>query len=284
MNCFTPTTMEEFAAALSQCGERGRVLSGGTDYTIRLRQGRDEPDALIYPGQIPALHEIELTEDTLRIGAMVTMAQLTRSLASVPEFAAIAHAAGGVGSPQIRAKATMAGNLCNASPAGDMLPIGKLYDLRLEILNGDGSLFELSVDEFLLGPNKTALRPGQAVVALRADRARFSGWVSAFHKVGFRSYVSISRIGMGALLRLDAAECVEDARLTLGAVANVPIRVPEAERLMRGRRLDQSLLGEVTAIVSKAVHDNCRPTNRLYKSEAARGLCADLFQKLPIEL
>ena len=280
MNCCVPETMEQLADALLQAGDGTRVIAGGTDYTIRLRQGRSAPDALIYPGRIPALHEIALTEDGLRIGAMATMNELVRALGPVPEFAAIADAAGGVGSPQIRSKATMAGNLCNASPAGDMLPIAKLYDIRVEVLDRDGSLHTIPVDEFLLGPGKTALAPGQAVVALLADRKGREGCVSAFHKIGFRSHVSIARIGMGATLRLDEARRIETAVLTLGAVANVPIRVSDAEKLMTGRPLDEALLADVTAVVSKTVHDNCRPANRRYKTEAARGLCADLFTKL----
>ncbi len=278
MNWYTPTTMEGFAEALADCGARGQVVAGGTDLTIRLRQGKSEPEALIWPGQIPALHELALTEDSVRIGAMVTMSELARTLASVPELAAIADAAGGVGSPQIRSKATMAGNLCNASPAGDMLPIGKLYDMRVEVLSGDGSLSEIPVDEFLLGPGKTALGQGQAVVALRAERN--AGFVSAFRKIGFRSHVSIARIGMAALLRFDANGAVEQARITLGAVANVPIRVPEAETLLMGRTVDQTLGEELTAVISRTVHDNCRPANRLYKTEAARGLCADLIARI----
>ncbi len=280
MKWFTPSTMEELVQALRECGPGGQLVAGGTDYTIRLRQGKAQPEALIYPGGIPALHEIELNEDHLRIGAMVTMVELKRSLLSVPAFAAIADAAGGVGSPQIRSKATMVGNLCNASPAGDMLPIGKLYDLSLTVLSADGSLKDVPVDEFLLGPGKTDLQPGQAVVAVRAQRKSFDDCISAFHKIGFRSHVSIARIGMGGFIRLDGERRVIEARFTLGAVANVPIRVPEAEQLLLGRILEQDPPEALIAAVSQTVHDNCRPANRLYKTEAARGLCAELFARL----
>lgn len=280
MKWFTPTTLEGLAEALRQAGPGGQLVAGGTDYTIRLRQGKAAPEALIYPGGIPALHELTLTEDELSVGAMVTMVELARSLSSVPAFAAIADAAGGVGSPQIRSKATMVGNLCNASPAGDMLPIARLYDMRLHVLDGDGTLSAVPVDDFLLGPGRTALKPGQAVVAASAQRRRFDGCISAFHKIGFRSYVSIARIGMGGLVRLDGDRRVTEARFTLGAVANVPIRVPEAEALLQGRILEEAPPEDLIAIVSRTVHDNCRPANRLYKTEAARGLCAELFARL----
>ena len=280
MKWFTPSTLEELAEALRQAGPGGQLVAGGTDYTIRLRQGKAVPEALIYPGGIPAFRELTLTEEALRVGAMVTMVELNRFLSSVPAFAAIADAAGGVGSPQIRSKATMIGNLCNASPAGDMLPIAKLYDMRLEVLDEDGSLRTVPVSEFLLGPGKTVLKPGEAVVAAVARRKDFDGCISAFYKIGFRSYVSIARIGMGGLIRLDEDHRVTEARFTLGAVANVPIRVPEAEAVLQGRILEEAPPEALVAAVSQTVHDNCRPANRLYKTEAARGLCAELFARL----
>lgn len=277
MNSLMPKTLDQLAAALAQATAGTRVIAGGTDLVIKLRQGRSDPDLLIYPGLIPELHEIHLTEETLRIGAMATMAELAAALEAVPEFRAIADAASKVGTPQIRNKATMAGNLCNASPAGDMLPVGRLYDLELEVLSGDGTVSAVPMDGFILGPGKNALQPGQAVVGLSIQRKRWAGYVSAFRKIGFREHVSIAREGMGALVKLSPDGAVQDARLTLGAVATAPIRVPEAEERMIGRKLDRALLEELTAITAQTIHDNCRPANRLYKTEAAKGLVADLF-------
>lgn len=277
MNSLTPKTLEQLADALAQATPNTRVVAGGTDLVIQLHQGQVEPDLLIYPGQIPELRAIRLEEDRLYIGAMATMAELASELESVPEFRAIADAASKVGTPQIRNKATMAGNLCNASPAGDMLPVGRLYDLKLEALSGDGGIETIPMEQFILGPRKNALRPGQAVVGLAIDRKRWTGYVSAFRKIGFREYVSIAREGMGALIKFAPDGTVQDARLTLGAVATAPIHVTEAEALMAGRILDQNLLKEISVITAQTIHNNCRPVNRLYKTEAAQGLVADLF-------
>lgn len=284
MNSLTPRTMAQLAAALAQATPASRIVAGGTDLVIQLHQGRTEPDLLIYPGQIPELKAVQLEEDRLYIGAMATMAQLAAALEPMPEFRAIADAASKVGTPQIRNKATMAGNLCNASPAGDMLPISRLYDLELEALSGDGMVTRLPADGFVLGPGRTALRPGQAVVGLVIDRQRWAGYVSAFRKIGFREHVSIAREGIGALVRFAPDGTIQDARLTLGAVASAPIRIPEAEERMKGKKLDSALLEEVTAITAQTIQDNCRPANRLYKTQAARGLTADLFTLLQARL
>ena len=92
--------------------------------------------------------------------------------------------------------------------------------------------------------------------------------------------MSISREGLAAAVRLDENGKVEQARLSLGAVGGTPIRVTDAEEYMRGRVLDEKLVEEITPMVAEPIHNNCRPANRLYKTEAARGLTADTFAKL----
>ncbi len=280
MESLTPKTLDELTEALAQATSGSRIIAGGTDLVIQMQRGQTEPDLLIYPGQIPELRTILLQKDKLHVGAMVTMQELTAALQSIPEFCAISDAASGVGTPQIRSKATIVGNLCNASPAGDMLPIGKLYDLKLKIVSKDGTMSLIPIDQFILGPRKNALQIGQAVVGLTINRKRWVGYVSAFRKIGFREYVSIAREGMGALVKRLPDGMIQDARLTLGAVATTPIRIPEAEVLMAGRVLDENLLREVAAITARTIHNNCRPANRLYKTEAAQGLVADLFDLL----
>ena len=281
MRCLTPGTLEELADALSQLTEKSEIVAGGTDYVIRARRDGLEPDVLLYLGRIPTLHELCLGERELRVGAMVTMRELAEGLEAVPEFRAIADAACDVGSPQIRNKATMVGNLCNASPAGDMLPVSWLYDAKMELLCADGSTCLVPVSEFILGPQKNALERGQAVISVLMDRRPVEGCISAFKKIGSRERVSISREGIAASVRFGKDGTIAQTRLTLGAVAATPLRIPEAEAMMEGRRLeDGELLADVTRVVARMIHENCRPANRQYKTEAARGLTADLFMQL----
>lgn len=280
MQSLTPKTLAELAQALSAATEKAKVIAGGTDFIIKERAGKFAPDLLIYPGFIPELNTVTKENGVLRIGAAVPMNGITAALKDDKAFCAIADAASDVGSPQIRAKGTMAGNLCNASPAGDMLPVSWLYDARLELMNADGMASVTPVNGFITGPQKTILRPDQAVTAILVDLKQFEGFVSAFHKIGSRERVSISREGLAAAVRLDESGKVEQARLSLGAVGGTPIRVMDAEEYMRGRVLDEKLVAEITPMVAETIHNNCRPANRLYKTEAARGLTADTFAKL----
>lgn len=280
MQSLTPKTLAELAQALSAATEKAKIITGGTDFIIKERAGKFAPDLLIYPGFIPELNTVTKENGVLRIGAAVPMNGITAALKDDKAFCAIADAASDVGSPQIRAKGTMAGNLCNASPAGDMLPVSWLYDAQLELMNADGTASATPVNGFITGPQKTILRPDQAVTAILIDLKQFEGFVSAFHKIGSRERVSISREGLAAAVKLDENGRVEQARLSLGAVGGTPIRVTDAEKYMRGRVLDEKLVEEITPMVAETIHNNCRPANRLYKTEAARGLTADTFAKL----
>lgn len=280
MQSLTPKTLAELAQALSAATEKAKIIAGGTDFIIKERAGKFAPDLLIYPGFIPELNTVTKENGVLRIGAAVPMNGITAALKDDKAFCAIADAASDVGSPQIRAKGTMAGNLCNASPAGDMLPVSWLYDAQLELMNADGTASVTPVNGFITGPQKTILRPDQAVTAILIDLKQFEGFVSAFHKIGSRERVSISREGLAAAVRLDENGKVEQARLSLGAVGGTPIRVTDAEEYMRGHVLDEKLVEEITPMVAETIHNNCRPANRLYKTEAARGLTADTFAKL----
>ena len=277
MQSLTPKTLAELAQALSAATEKAKIIAGGTDFIIKERAGKFAPDLLIYPGFIPELNTVTKENGVLRIGAAVPMNGITAALKDDKAFCAIADAASDVGSPQIRAKGTMVGNLCNASPAGDMLPVSWLYDAQLELMNADGTASVTPVNGFITGPQKTILRPDQAVTTILIDLKQFEGFVSAFHKIGSRERVSISREGLAAAVRLDENGKVEQARLSLGAVGGTPIRVTDAEEYMRGHVLDEKLVEEITPMVAETIHNNCRPANRLYKTEAARGLTADTF-------
>lgn len=280
MQSLTPKTLAELAQALSAATEKAKIIAGGTDFIIKERAGKFAPDLLIYPSFIPELNTVTKENGVLRIGAAVPMNGITAALKDDKAFCAIADAASDVGSPQIRAKGTMVGNLCNASPAGDMLPVSWLYDAQLELMNADGTASVTPVNGFITGPQKTILRPDQAVTTILIDLKQFEGFVSAFHKIGSRERVSISREGLAAAVRLDENGKVEQARLSLGAVGGTPIRVTDAEEYMRGHVLDEKLVEEITPMVAETIHNNCRPANRLYKTEAARGLTADTFAKL----
>ena len=273
-----PKTLQELSSALAEANGETKAVAGGTDLVIRQRRGDIAPDGLIYLGVIPELREITFSEEAVRVGAMVTMRDLAAAFAGEGAYRAIADAAAGMGTPQIRNKATLGGNLCTASPAGDMLPVAWLYGAQVEILDGMGRTACLPVQEFLLGPGKTALQPSQAVTAVIFPRPKAG--ISAFCKIGYRENASIARESLAGLFCLDGEKRITGASLVLGAVGGTPIRAAEAEQYLIGREWSGNLEEQVTSMIARTVHDHCRPAHRLYKTEAARGLSAQLWSLL----
>lgn len=275
-----PRTMEEYVLALRDSTPQSKIVSGGTDFFIALRKGKYAPDMLISPYFVPELKKVSVDERTLYIGAMATMTEVAKVVEHVPEFWAIADAASNIGTPQIRNRATVAGNICNASPAGDMLPTLWIYEAGVDVLSADGCRKVIPISQFVLGPNKNALEVGQAVVGITFDRKMWSGYYSAFRKVGFRKYVSISRESAAVLIQTSEEGIVKDARIALGAVGSTPIRAYDAELILKDHRMTEETIEQVSKSIAEIIEKNCRPTNRQYKTIAAQGLVADTLNVL----
>ena len=168
--CYNPKTMDELGQALSQLTGRSLILAGGTDLVLRLRSKHLEPDALLSLSGVPDLQEIEITPERASIGAMSTMARVNQALDGLPDLQALADAAGGVGSPQIRNKGTIGGNAANASAAADLPPVLWLLNARAEIMGPGGARRTIPVQELPDGHQGNTLAVGEVVVRFVIDR------------------------------------------------------------------------------------------------------------------
>ncbi|MCI9510854.1 MAG: carbon monoxide dehydrogenase [Oscillibacter sp.] len=266
--CYIPNTLEELGEALGRLTENSLILAGGTDLVLRLRSKNLQPDALLPLGSVPALREIEITPERASIGAMATMAEIKKAVDGLPDLQALADAAGGVGSPQIRNKGTIGGNAVNASAAADLPPVLWLLNARVEIMGPGGALRTIPVQELPDGHQGNTLALGEAAVRFIIDRTVLSGWRSAFVKLGHRSQVTISRIGMAMALLQDEDGTVRDARVVAGAIKPVPFPLPAAEDILRGKKPDPALAIEL----GETFKGN---TRRVYKENAAKGVFQD---------
>lgn len=266
--CYIPNTLEELGEALGRLTENSLILAGGTDLVLRLRSKNLQPDALLSLGSVPALREIEITPERASIGAMATMAEIKKAVDGLPDLQALADAAGGVGSPQIRNKGTIGGNVVNASAAADLPPVLWLLNARVEIMGPGGALRTIPVQELPDGHQGNTLALGEAAVRFIIDRTVLSGWRSAFVKLGHRSQVTISRIGMAMALLQDEDGTVRDARVVAGAIKPVPFPLPAAEDILQGKKPDPALAIEL----GETFKGN---TRRVYKENAAKGVFQD---------
>ncbi len=211
-----------------------RYIAGGTDLMVQLRRrpGR-EASALISLRNIAELGHI-WPGDRFRIGAGASLTDIIAHPGVREVFPALVQSIDVVGSRQIRNVATLAGNLCNASPAADTAPALLVYDARVELRSPDGTR-ELPLGELFLGPGKTALAPGEIMTAVLLDPPA-RGVRSTFARKG-RVKMDLAIVSVAVALELDGVTCTA-ARVAVGAVAPTPLRVPDVEAALVGSVLD----------------------------------------------
>lgn len=239
------------------------IVAGGTDVFPALG-ARPAPGRVIDLTAVKGLRGILRSAAGWRVGAATTWADILRADLP-PFFDALKEAARQVGSVQIQTTGTVAGNICNASPAADGVPVLIAMEAEVELASASGTR-RIALADFITGPRRTGLRPGELVVALHLpDRP---GAVSRFEKLGSRSYLVISIVSAAAILWAEDGR-VAGARIAVGAASPVPIRLPNAEAALQGRAL-ADLAGAVkpSHLAALTPIDDVRATAD-YRREAA---------------
>ena len=257
---FAPHTLQEAVALLHELGEHSRPLAGGTDLIVQMKEAATRfpyPSCVVSLTRIPELNRIEFSEsEGLRIGAGVTMIDVTESPIIRQRFQALAEGAGVVGSIQTMNMATLGGNLCNAAPSADTAPPLLAFEAQAVIVGPDGRRL-LPLDQFFLGPGHTALAPGELLAEVRVP-APSPGAGSAYRRHTPRKQMDIAVAGVAAALMLGADGRIGKARVALGAVAPTPIRARQAESLLEGQPPSADLFqraGEAAAGEASPISD-----------------------------
>ncbi len=270
-----PATIGAATALLAGAHGRACVLAGGTDLMVALRSGAARPELVVDIKHIPGLSEIAWTPDgTLVLGACVIMQRVAEDVRIRATFAALAEGAADVGSLQIRHRATIAGNLTNASPCMDTAPGLLVHDARLRIEGPDGRR-EAQLADFFLGVRKTALRPDELVTAVVVPPPA-AGVRSGFDK--------IKRIAGHDLALVNAAAAwdpqAETLRVGVGSCAITPVIVPplrgvraDSDPAATGERLGALALEHILPI------DDVRASAE-YRRDMTVALCRRLARRL----
>lgn len=249
------------------------VLAGGTDhYPARL--GRHTEESILDLTALAELRGIARKRDHWRIGATTTWTDLIEAKLP-PLFDCLKLAAREVGGVQIQNAGTIAGNLCNASPAADGVPALLALDARLELASASGRR-ALRLDEFILGPRKTALRPDELVAAVLVPLPKHPAR-SGFLKLGARKYLVIS-IAMAAAVIERERGVVRAARIAVGACSPVARRLPALEAALIGRRLSGELAQPGHLAPLSPIEDV--RANAGYRNDAALVLVRRLLEQL----
>jgi CO/xanthine dehydrogenase FAD-binding subunit len=218
MDVHLPRTLDE-ALELKAAHPEALPIAGGTDVMVELNFDRQRPDALMDVSRLPELQVWRRENGSLFLGAGVTYSRIMRELA---EFVPLVQASRTVGSPQIRNRATVGGNLGTASPAGDALPVLAAYDAEIVLVGAGGRSRSLSWREFHIGVKKTALAPDELILGAEWKVVRGPG---SFSKIGTRNAMVISVAGLCLVVDEDG----RTVRVALGSVAPTIVRAQEAE-------------------------------------------------------
>ncbi len=222
-----PGGLQEVFSILQRSAGDVQFLAGGTDLMLRYEHERLLPETLIDLKKIEGLRGIRQGEDTFEIGALTAVEDLRKHEGIASELTALHEAAEHFAGQQIRHRASIGGNICNASPAGDLLP--GLYAFGAELLLESASgTRKLAISDFIKGPGKTALRPGELLRSIRLPR---EAGRSLFYKIGLRRSMAIAVVNCAIVYRVLARK-VEFKAITAGAVAPTVVSLEQFTKVV----------------------------------------------------
>ncbi len=243
-----PQSVAEAVEALGESPD-ARLIAGGTDLMVGMREGHLRPTRLVDITRIQELAGISTQDGSLRIGAATTIDEILRHPTVRSEYPALVDAGRLLGGWQIQNMATLAGNLCNASPAAEMSGPLLVLDAEVEVMGPSGER-RILLEEFWTGPGQTVLEPAEILTCIVIPGG-VRGRQNAYQRVDIRHSVDIALVSSAVGVELSEGK-VQLARIALGAVAPTVIRVREAEVYLQGRTLSEEVLDRVEDLAKAA--------------------------------
>jgi xanthine dehydrogenase FAD-binding subunit len=269
----TAASLDEAFDAMAAYRDHYRIVAGATDTLPWAREGRAGDvhiPVLIDVTKIQELREISVGDKRVRLGAATPIQRflddrnLARALPAMPRCAVW------FADDQIRAQATIGGNIVNASPAADATPclIAQAAEVELaKKLGGKIMRRRMKLDQFVTAPNRTALEDGELLIAVGCDA--LPGYGGSFEKVGHRRSLVISLVCLAALVKLDAqGRRIEDVRLSIAGIGPKPLRLDDCENFLRGAAISPGRLEEAADMPASFVASR---TRQEYRREVVRG-------------
>jgi len=266
-----PTTVNEALLLLTTL-DQARLFAGGTDLVPLLREAACRPSHLVDLNNVAELNYIREDSGFICIGATATHTQVAASpiAAKAP---ALVDAVSRIGSPQVRNRATITGNLCNASPAADSAPPLLVHEAEVTVRSLEDTRI-IPLEELFAGPKLNSLEPDELVTEIRF-LVPPEGSGSSFKRIGRRKAFTLSVVSAAAYVEMGGGK-VADARLAFGSVAETPVRAPDAEAVLRGKTLTDELIEEA----AEAVKSSVAPiTDVRGTAEYRRDMCGVLLKR-----
>lgn len=250
-----PRTLDAAIGLLAGATGQARILAGGTDIMVQLHMDTTDPDLLVDIKNIPELRAITESGGAYSIGAAITGAELGENDVVKKLWPGVVEGLELIGSTQVQGRATIGGNLCNASPAADVIPALIAAGAIANVVGPKGCR-NVAAEDIPKGPGKTSLAKDEIVVSISLPtRAMRSG--DAYLRFIPRTEMDIAVVGVGINLEVDDVGVCKRARVGLGAVAEKALLVPEAAIAIIGSQLNDASMDKLATVISAA----CRPIN-----------------------
>src|SRR6201988_3195092 len=248
-----PTTVDEAIRALGSAPGLAKPLGGGTDLLVQMRSGRMRPEVIVDLKRIPDLIGIRETADSFIVGAATPGVMLSEHEAFSSAWPGIVEGVDLIGSQQIQGRASLVGNLCNASPAADSVP-AMICARAVAVVAGPDGKREEPVEAIVTRPGQTSDKKSEFIVEFRVPKPK-QRQSDTYLRFIPRTEMDIAVVGCGVNVTLDAAGVCTDARVVLGAVAPTTVIVEDAAKALIGHKLDDATLGRLDAAARAA----CKP-------------------------
>ncbi|MGE5269151.1 MAG: FAD binding domain-containing protein [Thiohalocapsa sp.] len=250
-----PATIDEAVKALAGAAGVAKVLSGGTDLLVQMKSGRVKPELIVDTKHIPGLIGIREEGNHFVIGAATPGVMIEANEALKRAYPGIVEGVDLIGSQQIQGRCSIAGNLCNASPAADSVP-PVIAARATAVVAGPNGKREVPVEQIVTGPGQTSLQKGEFVIEFKLPKPK-PRQSDAYLRFIPRTEMDIAVVGCAVNVTLDAGGTCTDARVVLGAVAPTQVVVEDAAKALIGHKLDDATL----AALDKAAQAACKPIN-----------------------
>jgi len=248
---FKPKNLNEAILLLSDLQDKNvMILSGGTDFIPKWKDGIIKPDFVVEIFGIDDLKEVNIGEQEIFIGSAVTFSEMLESETLKKNVPVLIEAVSKIGSPQIRSRATIGGNVANASPAGDSIPPLYVLDAKVSIASNSSERI-ISIEDFFIGPGKSVLNKAEIIKGffVRKMTEKEKG---RFLKIGQRYAMAISKVSVTALWELDSDK-IKKIKIAYGAVSPTVIRAYKTEEFLSGKEISGDVIKEAMKIVSEEV-------------------------------
>jgi xanthine dehydrogenase FAD-binding subunit len=273
---FVPASVDEAVRHLGRAD--ATILAGGTDLMLQIR-GRPDRQPLINIRRLDELRGVDQTGDAIRIGTLTTLTDLLADKTIADQLPCLREMADQFASNQIRNLATIGGNICNASPAGDALVPLIVLDAEIELASlrgGECRTRNVKLADFLIGPGQTGIEPGELLTHVIVPRPR-PGFVDGFRKIGVRPALEIAvvSVGLGGELRGNA---LYNVRAAFGAVAPRAVRGAATEAALEGRELTAETIAQAAVAVAEDIApiSDIRATS-WYRGHLARAMIEEIL-------